>query len=116
MPPDPLRLRCSLLSEKTAFKERIEINMNEKTEQIYMRVTPQEKNRIIANAEKCKLSVSEYIRQRCLGFAPREVPPQAYYDMCSMLEDALVFPEGEKMIPGILKELRETILLPGRDM
>ena len=90
--------------------------MNDKTKQIHARVTPQEKKRIAVNAKKCGLSVSEYIRQRCLGFAPREVPPQAYYDMCSMLEEALVFPEGEKMIPGILKELRETILLPGRDI
>ena len=90
--------------------------MEERTKQIYVRVTPQEKKRIAANAKKCGLSVSEYIRQRCLGFAPREVPPQAYYDMCSMLEDALMLPGGEKMIPGILCELRETILLPGRDL
>ena len=90
--------------------------MNERFKQIYTRVTPQEKKRIAANAKKCGLSISEYIRQRCLGFAPRTVPPQAYYDMCSKLEDALAFPEGEKMIPGILNELRETILLPGRDM
>ena len=90
--------------------------MNDKTKQIHARVTPQEKKRIAGNAKKCGLSVSEYIRQRCLGFAPREVPPQAYYDMCSKLEDALVLPEGEKTIPGILSELRETILLPGRDL
>lgn len=90
--------------------------MEERTKQIYTRVTPQEKKRIVANAKKCGLSVSEYIRQRSLGFVPRDVPPQAYYDMCSMLEDALAFPEGEKMISGILNELRETILLPGRDM
>lgn len=90
--------------------------MNDKTKQIHARVTPQEKKRIAANAKKCGLSVSEYIRQRCLGFAPREIPPQVYYDMCSMLEDALMMPEGEKMIPDILSELRETILLPGRDL
>ena len=90
--------------------------MEERTKQIYTRVTPQEKKRIAANARKCGLSVSEYIRQRSLGFAPREVPPQAYYDMCSMLEDALVLPEGERMIPAVLNELRETILLPGRDI
>ena len=90
--------------------------MNERTRQIYTRVTPQEKKRIASNAKKCGLSVSEYIRQRSLGFAPREIPPQAYYDMCSMLEDALVLPGGDQMIPGILNELRETILLPGRDM
>lgn len=91
--------------------------MEEKSKQIYVRVSPQEKKRIAANAEKCKLSVSEYIRQRSLGFAPREVPPQAYYDICSMLEYAMTETEnGNAMIPGILNELRETILLPGRDM
>ena len=91
--------------------------MEERTKQIYVRVTPQEKKRIATNAKKCGLSVSEYIRQRSLGFAPREVPPQAYYDMCSMLEYAMTETEnGNAMIPGILNELRETILLPGRDM
>jgi len=91
--------------------------MSDKTKQIHARVTPQEKKRIAGNAKKCGLSVSEYIRQRCLGFAPREIPPQAYYDMCSMLEYAMTETEnGNAMIPGILNELRETILLPGRDM
>ena len=90
--------------------------MTKRTVQIYTRVTPQEKKRIASNARKCRLSVSEYIRQRSLGFAPREVPPQAYYDMCGLLEDALTLPEGERMLPGILNELRETILLPGRDL
>ena len=90
--------------------------MTKRTVQIYTRVTPQEKKRIASNARKCGLSVSEYIRQRSLGFSPREMPPQAYYDMCSLLEEAMVLPEGERMIPGILNELRETILLPGRDL
>ena len=90
--------------------------MNERVKQIYVRVTPQEKKRIASNARKCGLSISEYIRQRSLGFVPREVPPQAYYDMCDMLENAMTEPGGSEMIPGILNELRETILLPGRDM
>ena len=89
--------------------------MNEKSKQIYVRVTPQEKKRIVANAERCKLSVSEFIRQRCLGFVPRAVPPQVYYTLCEKLDEASEHPGGE-MIPAVLEELRAAVILPGRDM
>ena len=89
--------------------------MNEKSKQIYVRVTPQEKKRIAANAEKCKLSVSEYIRQRCLGFTPRETPPEVYYTLCEKLDEASEHPGGE-MIPAVLEELRAAVILPGRDL
>lgn len=89
--------------------------MNDRTKQIYVRVTPQEKKQIAANAEKCKLSVSEYIRQRCLGFAPRVIPPQVYYALCEKLDEASEHPGGE-MIPAVLEELRATVILPGRDL
>ena len=89
--------------------------MEEKSKQIYVRVSPQEKKRIAANAEKCKLSVSEYIRQRCLGFAPRVIPPQVYYALCEKLDEASEHPGGE-MIPAVLEELRAAVILPERDM
>lgn len=89
--------------------------MNEKSKQIYVRVTPQEKKRIASNAKKCGLSVSEYIRQRCLGFAPRVIPPQVYYTLCEKLDEASEHPGGE-MIPAVLEELRATVILPGRDL
>ncbi len=89
--------------------------MDEKSKQIYVRVTPQEKVRIAANAEKCKLSVSEFIRQRCLGFAPRTIPPQVYYTLCEKLDEASEHPGGE-MIPAVLEELRAVVILPGRDL
>ncbi len=89
--------------------------MEEKSKQIYVRVSPQEKKRIAANAEKCKLSVSEFIRQRCLGFAPREIPPQVYYTLCEKLDEVSEHPGGE-MIPAVLEELRAAVILPGRDM
>ena len=89
--------------------------MDEKSKQIYVRVTPQEKKRIAANAKKCGLSVSEYIRQRCLGFTPREIPPQVYYTLCEKLDEASEHPGGE-MIPAVLEELRAAVILPRRDM
>ena len=89
--------------------------MNEKSKQIYVRVTPQEKKRIASNAKKCGLSVSEYIRQRCLGFAPRAVSPQVYYTLCEKLDEASEHPGGE-MVPAVLEELRAAVILPGRDI
>ena len=88
---------------------------NERTKQIDVRVTPREKKRIASNARKCGLSVSEYIRQRCLGFVPRAVPPQVYYTLCEKLDEASEHPGGE-MIPAVLEELRAAVILPGRDM
>ena len=88
--------------------------MNERTKQIYVRVTPQEKKRIAVNAKECGLSVSEYIRQRSLGFAPREIPPQVYYSLCDKL-DALSGHPGGEALPAILEELRAAVILPGRD-
>ena len=89
--------------------------MSERLKQIHARVTPQEKKRIAANAEKCKLSLSAYMRQRCLGFAPRVTPPETYYRLCEKLDEASDLPGGE-MIPEVLQELRETVILPGRDL
>ena len=88
--------------------------MEERTKQIYVRVTPQEKKRIAANAKKCGLSVSEYIRQRSLGFAPRGIPPQVYYSLCDKLDALSGHPDGEAL-PAILEELRAAVILPGRD-
>ena len=40
---------------------------------IYVRVTRREKEKINAKANKCGLSLSEYIRQVCLGYEPKEI-------------------------------------------
>ena len=43
--------------------------MNEvKNKNLFIRVSQKEKNIIELNAEKCGLSVSEYLRQRALGY------------------------------------------------
>ncbi len=40
---------------------------------IYVRVTLKEKIKINAKAKKCGFSLSEYIRQVCLGYEPKEI-------------------------------------------
>ena len=88
--------------------------MKEKTKSIYVRVTQAEKKQSRRRAGKCGLSVSEYIRQRCLGYAPREIPPEVYYTLCRKL-DALRRPGTDEEILAVLDELRETLVEPGRD-
>ena len=63
---------------------------NEKTTSVYTRVTPQEKQKIVSNAAKCGLSVSECLRQRGAGYAPKVIPNDAakgFYDTLCELAD-----------------------------
>ena len=43
---------------------------------INIRVTPQEKKKIERNAKKCKLTVSEYLRQLAMNIEPKELPSE----------------------------------------
>lgn len=88
--------------------------MSERTTSIYTRVTPREKQKIIGKARRCGLSLSEYIRQRCLGYAPREIPPGVYYDLCAKLDEARSHGNDEPIL-SVLDELRKNVILPGRD-
>ena len=88
--------------------------MKEKRNSIYVRVTPAEKAQITRRARTCGLSVSEYIRQRCLGYAPRKVPPEAYYMLCRKL-DEVKNDSNAGAVVAVLDELRQTLVEPGRD-
>lgn len=43
---------------------------------INIRVTPQEKKKIERNAKKCRLNVSEYLRQLAMNIEPKELPSE----------------------------------------
>ena len=51
-----------------------------------VRVSPAEKQRIQTAASRCGLTLSEYLRQRALGYEPRFHPPQAFFDSLDRLE------------------------------
>ena len=53
---------------------------------INIRVTEQEKTKILRNARRCKLSASEYLRQLANGYEPKELPNDALYDLCRQIE------------------------------
>ena len=48
--------------------------MRKRTVSIYIRVTGEEKKRILRNATMCRLPVSEYLRQLANGHQPAGVP------------------------------------------
>ena len=52
-----------------------------KENRIAFRVTDQEKKRITALAKKCGLSISEYVKQRALGYAPQPVLPEVIFPL-----------------------------------
>jgi len=51
-----------------------------------VRVSPAEKQQIQTAAGRCGLTLSEYLRQRALGYEPRFHPPQAFFDSLDRLE------------------------------
>ena len=53
---------------------------------VAVRLTESEKKKIEAAAAKCGLTVSEYMRQRALGFEPKAVKPDAYFVLCEKLD------------------------------
>ena len=94
--------------------------MTKRTERLEVRLTPQEQSKIERNAERCGISTSEYVRQRCLGFAPSAVSPDAVQAAREPLFELLnrqdLPPGCEAQIESVLDDLREVYLLPRRDL
>lgn len=66
--------------------ERRIMSNRKRTLGINIRVTEQEKTKILRNARRCKLSASEYLRQLANGYEPKELPNDALYDLCRQIE------------------------------
>ena len=92
--------------------------MNDKNARIELRVTQSEKNRIARLAESCGLSQSEYVRQRTLGYAPRTVLPDVFFDfyqtLCRLCDEVAdkVSPETERKLLEVVDEIQQRLLLP----
>ena len=61
--------------------------MQERTVQIHFRATEKEHTRFQANAKKCGLSLSEYLRKLASGYEPRALPPLEYQRIYDLLLD-----------------------------
>ena len=89
-----------------------------KDTRIAFRLLQKEKQIITAKAKKCGISRTEYVKQRALGYEPKAVPPDALFKLLEKiggLEDKSSSPELNSKIEALLKEITNTLLLPGKD-
>ena len=92
--------------------------INNKTTRLYTRVSPEELKKIRSLAKKCGLSLSEYVRQRALGFAPRTAMPESLFDTIRQFENACQEMEGEeeqKLLRKLISSIRQELTLPEKD-
>ena len=96
--------------------------MNEiKTKNLFIRVSEKEKNLIERNAERCGLSVSEYLRQRALGYMPRAVLPEVFFSFNDKLDELCIAVEGkitaetEEKIVALIDEITAELILPQKE-
>lgn len=94
-------------------------NPKEKTVQILIRAKPKDKEKIKQLAEKCNLSVSEYVVQRALGYAPRTVQPDVFFDfynkLCELCNSAEIAPEIESNLLALIDEIHSELVLPRKE-
>ena len=61
--------------------------MRNRTVGINVRVSVTEKRKMTLMAKRCGLSLSEYLRQRALGYEPGEHPSKEVFDVLDKLDD-----------------------------
>lgn len=88
--------------------------MKNRTMRLYTRVTPAELTKVRSLAKRCGLSVSEYIRHRALGFAPRELQPEIFYHLVRRIETLYGETRSEEIL-SLVKDIRAELILPGKD-
>lgn len=92
--------------------------MNDKNARIELRVTQSEKKKIARLAESCGISQSEYVRQRTLGYAPRTVLPDVFFQfyqmLCRLCDEVAdkVSPDTERRLLETVDEIQRQLLLP----
>ena len=86
------------------------IILKERKAQLKTRVTEKEKLRIENKAKKCGLSVSEYLRKRALGYSPKALLPETFYEFTEqlgVLYEALGVLNSTELQAEVLKLLDE---------
>ena len=86
---------------------------------IYFHVSEKEKTKIAANAKKCGLKQSEYLRQRALGYEPKPVLPGDFYAFTERLDkliDKDVSPKVSFEALQLLREIIDVLIKPRKEV
>lgn len=89
--------------------------MRDNKKLINIRVTEKEKQKLELLAGKCGLSLSEYLRQRGLGYAPGPTLDERFYGAYSRLCDISnlpLSPETEAVLLEVFRNMNELLLQP----
>ena len=89
--------------------------MNTKNKRIEVRVTNPEKEKMESYAEHCGLSLSEYLRQGGLGYEPRPLLHDGFYQFYRKLCDLCNQPmtaETEAALVALITDIRKELMLP----
>jgi hypothetical protein len=92
----------------------------EKSAQILIRAKPKDKDKIKRLAMSFNLPVSEYMVQRALGYEPRMVQPDAFYDLYGKLCEVcntvgVLSPETENSLLELIERIHSELLLPKKE-
>ena len=90
-------------------------NMNDNRKLINIRVTEKEKAQLDQLAQKCGLSLSEYLRKRGLGYEPGPYLDDRFYAVYTKLceiSNLPLKPEAEAVLTAIFNDLRQNLFLP----
>ena len=89
--------------------------MNDSKKLINIRVTEKEKAQLERIAQKCGLSLSEYLRKRGLGYEPGPFLDDRFYAAYSKLceiSNLPLQPDTEAVLIAILNDLQQNLFLP----
>ena len=88
-------------------------NEKEKHARIEIRIKPKEKEAVCRIAKACGLPVSEYMLKRALGYEPKAVQPDAFFDfygkLCELLNRELA-PETEAAALKLFDEVHAELI------
>ena len=90
-----------------------------KTQRLEIRLTSENKKKIERYASKCGLSTSEYVTKKALGFTPRTVLPDAFFNFYGKLCEICNYemtPETEAKLLTLVDEIHNEILLPKKEV
>ena len=86
--------------------------MRKRSVGINVRVTVTEKKKVTMLARKCGLSLSEYLRQRALGYEPGGQPPKEVFDVLDILDEIAEScqPSTSAKISACADEIRDLLI------
>ncbi len=93
--------------------------MNDSRKLINIRVTGKEKAQLDKLAQKCGLSLSEYLRKRGLGYEPGPLLNDRFYEVYSKLCEISNLPfntETEAVLTALLNDLQKNLFLPRKQV